>query len=773
MWLLRNDQKGLIYRVVSGKQHVVSRKDGDLLLVEDQSISRKHAQLFVDDENQNEGIVLKDLESKYGTFIIVGDGELTQLSPNQQITLKCGDSVRFGIQWNSWRVDYVPLLVATSTLTQEEKTEVRRLVTALGGEVVSDWQNRCTHLTMNKLTITVKVVCALAACQPIVMPTFWRSFAQALSSLQATLPNCQDFVPPLAEAVLNPSEVSFAPNAARSRLFNGLTFVASSPKQLNRIKSMVAAAGGEAVEFSARVWTEDKLMRDKIVLMQHSASDKQGSQNSQVPDGYLTVARKLRTQGVRCIPESEIGLGVLYCTVDQYCNPRYNARSVLGSSSSSLENTQRVNIICPDSEESTNSSENQNEINTVPRSPDQSTAKKRPHEDLSEDEEQTKKKPDTRGQSEDLFDSQVANTQPARSSSGSGSSAKASSPEDSSKSKAPVMNPIPSLDMFAPSGKSSSSHNQGEVRPSCEDLFNATGSRQTQNRLADADEFSFISKKGKPQKEVEDGGDEFAFRSKKNSVKQQDHVQDDEFSFASTKRSSKRNRDSDADMFASSNESPLNKSTATPSLKVRRVTNEEEFRLGEKKPSAPKDNVFVFPEKPKRKRKIESLVDEEEAVPEVKVAVYSKEEPSVAGSSSSQAEKEVLPVENIAGTKDWVIYSKLNPALANIKKEVDDEEVDKLAKELHNTTIVVVKSLVVARKKPVETSTAAAGKNFKKFRKVVGINKRAVPHIIGGSDLVPYNADDVELADELVPNHLTPQADEWGFQSNRNRGVTR
>ncbi|XP_046676684.1 nibrin-like isoform X2 [Homalodisca vitripennis] len=112
MWLLRNDEKGLIYRVSSGKEHMVSRKDADLLLEGDQSISRKHALLSVNDENENEGIVLKDLGSKYGTFTIIGDGQLTQLSPQQQVTLKCGDNVRFGIQWNSWRVDYVPLLVA-------------------------------------------------------------------------------------------------------------------------------------------------------------------------------------------------------------------------------------------------------------------------------------------------------------------------------------------------------------------------------------------------------------------------------------------------------------------------------------------------------------------------------------------------------------------------------------------------------------------------------------------------------------------------------------
>lgn len=38
-----------LYGLTPGKQHVVSRKDGNLLLPDDQSISRKHAQLFVSD----------------------------------------------------------------------------------------------------------------------------------------------------------------------------------------------------------------------------------------------------------------------------------------------------------------------------------------------------------------------------------------------------------------------------------------------------------------------------------------------------------------------------------------------------------------------------------------------------------------------------------------------------------------------------------------------------------------------------------------------------
>lgn len=46
------------------------------------------------------------------------------------------------------------------------------------------------------------------------------------------------------------------------------------------------------MEFSTKMWTEENLSNDKIILMLSSASDRQGSQQSQVFDGYIPVARK-------------------------------------------------------------------------------------------------------------------------------------------------------------------------------------------------------------------------------------------------------------------------------------------------------------------------------------------------------------------------------------------------------------------------------------------------------------------------------------------------
>lgn len=56
----------------------------------------------------------------------------------------------------------------------------------------------------------------------------------------------------------------------------------------------------------------------------------------------------MKAQGVRCIPESDVGLSVLYCSMARYCNPRFS-QSLVGSNSD-LQSTEPVNVVCPNTE---------------------------------------------------------------------------------------------------------------------------------------------------------------------------------------------------------------------------------------------------------------------------------------------------------------------------------------------------------------------------------------------------------------------------------------
>jgi len=60
--------------------------------------------------------------------------------------------------WNCLcRLEHVPLVVTTSTLTPDEKKSLKQHIIMLGGHTVSSWQDTVTHVTMCSLTLTVKV----------------------------------------------------------------------------------------------------------------------------------------------------------------------------------------------------------------------------------------------------------------------------------------------------------------------------------------------------------------------------------------------------------------------------------------------------------------------------------------------------------------------------------------------------------------------------------------------------------------------------------------
>lgn len=238
-----------------------------------------------------------------------------------------------------------------------------------------------------------------------------------------------------------------------------------------------------------------------------------------------------------------------------------------------------------------------------------------------------------------------------------------------------VINPDPSLDMFAPScSRTVQTSDPREVRPSCEDMF-GSGSRKSDEGktsvqastskklqiISEEEDDGFLSsskKRGRePLQIVDDDQDEFAFNpSKKTKVREEingkkeelfvtkkkapeknlrkDDDNDDFFSFGPSKKtklekennddvfsfksnkSSKRNRQSDPDMFASSEAS--SSSSANPH-KIQKMEEDDEFGFGEHRKRGNEDDCFAFPvaTAPKRKESKEdsrSSVNREENV---------------------------------------------------------------------------------------------------------------------------------------------------------------
>ncbi|RZF32424.1 hypothetical protein LSTR_LSTR001888 [Laodelphax striatellus] len=350
MWLLKSEQ-GIFFHVAANKEHTVGRKNGSLTLSDDQSISRLHAKfhLVSDAPNSDAGIILIDQGSKYGTYVNEGIGENRKINANENTVLKHSDSIRFGLQWHKYTVIYMPLLVVVSSLSKENTAIVESVLKELNGELSKSWSPNCTHFVMSAVTVSVKTVCALATAKHIVTPEFFQVLKDAVNSGSSELPDPKDFIPESAETVLNSSVVSFAPNPERSTLFDSLTFVATTPRQMSRLKNMILSAGGRVVLFSECNLSKKDMCCRNVLLMQNSSSSSD-SQMSVIPDDYHHFAKYLTSKGYRCIPESDIGMSMVYCSIEQFCNPMHNPTSSLIDQRKAVDTPSVSAVIVPETQ---------------------------------------------------------------------------------------------------------------------------------------------------------------------------------------------------------------------------------------------------------------------------------------------------------------------------------------------------------------------------------------------------------------------------------------
>uniref|UniRef100_A0A3P8RVL2 Nibrin n=1 Tax=Amphiprion percula TaxID=161767 RepID=A0A3P8RVL2_AMPPE len=309
MWILTPLQPGGgTHYLLSGKEYVVGRKNCDILLPSDQSISRAHAQLTASDET----LILKDT-SKYGTF--VNSERLTA-----PVSLKSGDEVTFGVFHSKFSVGRQKPVVCSSCLNNEGKATLSQALQALGGNLVNTWTEDCTHLVMPSVKVTIKTISALLCCRPIVKPEFFSELNKAVQQKLAP-PKAERFTPEIDEPSLNKEEVNLGVMPARQQLFTGKTFVFLSAKQLKRLSAAVKFGGG-----SSQLLEESSLLRNLLESPQTCVIDViTGNSQTLLPPSTTEWANSVRSivqrKGLRVITESEIGLAAIYASCDKYCNP--------------------------------------------------------------------------------------------------------------------------------------------------------------------------------------------------------------------------------------------------------------------------------------------------------------------------------------------------------------------------------------------------------------------------------------------------------------------
>lgn len=224
--------------------------------------------------------------------------------------------IRFGRLENIWRLDKLEVSSLSSMLTLNEKKTLKKDMDTINGTLLSEWSDKCTHLTVCTITITPKVLQALSGTVPVVTPDFWTSFIAAAHA-GSDLPNTSDFVPPIAEPFLS-GNFRFTVNVDRRRLFVKHEFVFMLTKHMERFESIIRMSGGRCCSMDKKRVQKSSLIKPGVCVVHYNPSTQ-----SQTSQDIATICEHLRSKGHRTIPDCEIGLALLHCSTVKFCNPLF------------------------------------------------------------------------------------------------------------------------------------------------------------------------------------------------------------------------------------------------------------------------------------------------------------------------------------------------------------------------------------------------------------------------------------------------------------------
>ncbi|NXC94392.1 NBN protein, partial [Certhia familiaris] len=309
------------YRLLSGVEYVVGRKNCTILIQDDQSISRSHAVLTVSQPETSPSqslavpvLTVRDT-SKYGTF--VNGSKLNGTS----VSLQSGDRINFGVFESKFRVEYEPLVVCSSCLDVDQKNALNQAIQQLGGVVVNEWTEGCTHLVMVSVKVTVKTICALICARPIIKPEFFSELIRAIQSRQQ-LPNHESFYPPVDEPSIGSENLDLSEHHERKKIFSGKTFVFLTAKQHKKLGPAVVLGGGEVKLMTEGGKEMPLLLSPEVCVVDVGLTNSQVSGSDSVTNWTDSIVTVLESKNLRTIPEAEIGLAVIFMSTEKYCNPQ-------------------------------------------------------------------------------------------------------------------------------------------------------------------------------------------------------------------------------------------------------------------------------------------------------------------------------------------------------------------------------------------------------------------------------------------------------------------
>lgn len=328
MWILQNQKNNCKYYLPCNKTITTGRKDADIVISGDTSVSREHATILISISasdvtklNSFGKIVLTDV-SKFGTYIV---RQRQKSKVEQNMELRDGDLIEFGRQGSIFKLVHEHFNIAVSMVDDTVKSRLLEALVTIGGTMLQGWHHGVDYLVVKSIKLNLKVVnalvtpCHIVSCEFVlnIRDQVWNGFDQVVFEPEKYLPK-------FAEPSLSPQNCNFHVDLRRKKLFSDVTFVFLTEKQRETMGSIIIAGGGQVIQLTDDVGLANVSVKNTCFV----AYQKSGIQACDLSHHKIVeIQKSVKAANKRLIEEYEIGLAVLYCDASVYCNPEFDLNS--------------------------------------------------------------------------------------------------------------------------------------------------------------------------------------------------------------------------------------------------------------------------------------------------------------------------------------------------------------------------------------------------------------------------------------------------------------
>ncbi|PAN46765.1 hypothetical protein PAHAL_9G212800 [Panicum hallii] len=201
---VRGTQKHYIFAAGTYK---VGRKDCDVIVQADTSISRVHAEIAIEkmvawDPHSgapaSPSYVRVVDRSKYGTFVNKVHGtQGSRLHKDEDVMLTDGDIVTFGTGNATFRLSFVPIVAFFhGRKSARIDPSLHAVMTSIGAYATRKWSDECTHVLADEsCSLTPKLLDAVMGKKQIVLGEWFKAMAE--KNIHTEIPSCTQYIPNL------------------------------------------------------------------------------------------------------------------------------------------------------------------------------------------------------------------------------------------------------------------------------------------------------------------------------------------------------------------------------------------------------------------------------------------------------------------------------------------------------------------------------------------------------------------------------------------------